>query len=65
MLASGGISTDAGLAVQLALTLLLLGLCFFVPMNDRVMRLENSHRSFRVTMWDVAKVVCPLKSGPP
>ena len=24
-------------------------------MNDRVMRLENSHRSFRVTMWDVAQ----------
>ena len=51
----GAVSTDAGLAVQLALTLLLLGLCFFVPMNDRVMRLENSHRSFRVTMWDVAQ----------
>ena len=51
----GGVSIDAGLAVQLALTLLLLGLCFFVPMNDRVMRLENSHRTFRVTMWDVAQ----------
>ena len=53
--ALGGISADAGLAVQLALTLLLLGLCFFIPMNDRVMRLENSHRRFRVTMWDVAQ----------
>jgi hypothetical protein len=51
----GGVSTDAGFAAQLALTLLLLGLCFFVPMNDRVMRLENSHRTFRVTMWDVAQ----------
>ena len=51
----GGVSIDAGLAVQLALTLLLLGLCFFIPMNDRVMRLENSHRTFRVTMWDVAQ----------
>jgi hypothetical protein len=51
----GGVATNAGLAVQLALTLLLLGLCFFVPMNDRVMRLENSHRTFRVTMWDVAQ----------
>ena len=51
----GDVSTDAGTAVQLALTLLLLGLCFFVPMNDRVMRLENSHRTFRVTMWDVAQ----------
>ena len=51
----GGASIDAGLAVQLALSLLLLGLCFFIPMNDRVMRLENSHRTFRVTMWDVAQ----------
>ena len=51
----GGVSTDAGPAIQFGLTLFLLGLCFFVPMNDRVMRLETSHRSFRVTMWDVAQ----------
>ena len=51
----GALPVDAGFAVQLALTLLLFGLCFFVPMNDRVMRLENSHRSFRVTMRDVAQ----------
>ena len=51
----GGVSTDAGPVVQFTLTLLLFGLCFFVPMNDRVMRLENSHRTFRVTMWDVAQ----------
>ena len=51
----GGVSTDAGPAIQLGLTLFLLGLCFFIPMNDRVMRLETSHRSFRVTMWDVAQ----------
>ena len=51
----GAVSVDAGFAVQLALTLLILGLCFFIPMNDRVMRLENSHRTFRVTMWDVAR----------
>jgi hypothetical protein len=51
----GDTSIDAGVAAQLGLTLLLLGLCFFVPMNDRVMRLENSHRTFQVTMWDVAQ----------
>jgi cell division septum initiation protein DivIVA len=51
----GSVPIDAGVAVQLALSLLLLGLCFFIPMNDRVMRLENSHRTFRVTMWDVAQ----------
>jgi hypothetical protein len=42
-----------GIGIQLALTCLLIGLCFFVPMNDRVLRLENSHREFRVSMWDV------------
>jgi hypothetical protein len=46
---------DAGRAVQLALTLFVLGLCYFVPMSDRVLRLENSHRVFKVTMWDVAQ----------
>lgn len=51
----GDVSVDAGPVIQLVLTLLLLGLCFFVPMNSRVMRLENSHRTFRVTMWDVAQ----------
>ncbi len=51
----GGVATDAGQAIQLGLTLFLLGLCFFIPMNDRVMRLETSHRTFRVTMWDVAQ----------
>ena len=51
----GGVTTDAGPAIQFGLTLFLLGLCFFIPMNDRVMRLETSHRSFRVTMWDVAQ----------
>jgi hypothetical protein len=51
----GAAPVDAGVAVQLTLTLLLLGLCFFVPMNDRVLRLENSHREFRVTKWDVAR----------
>ena len=50
-----GPSVDAGVAIQLTLTLLLTGLCFFVPMNDRVLRLENSHRAFRVTMRDVAQ----------
>jgi hypothetical protein len=35
--------------------MLLFGLCFYIPMNDRVMRLENSHRTFRATMWDIAQ----------
>ena len=51
----GGRQVDVGLAVQLGAGFLLVGLCFFVPMSDRVLRLENSHRVFRVTMRDVAQ----------
>lgn len=46
---------DAGAAIQLVLTALLVGLCFFVPSAERVLRLETSHRNFRVTMEDVAQ----------
>jgi hypothetical protein len=51
----GGAPVEAGTAVQLGFTIFVLGLCFFVPMNDQVLRLENSHRVFRVSMWDVAQ----------
>jgi len=50
----GDAPVDAGPAIQMTVTFLLLGLCFFLPMNDRVLRLENSHRVFRTTMRDVA-----------
>jgi hypothetical protein len=46
---------DAGMAVQATLTALLVGLCFFLPANARMMRLEQSHRDFRVSMRDVAR----------
>jgi hypothetical protein len=46
---------DGGIAVQVVTTLLLVGLCFFVPAHDRVARLERSHRDFRVSMADVAR----------
>ena len=45
---------EAGPAVQSMLTLLLVGLCFFLPTNTRVMALERTHRDFKVSMWDVA-----------
>lgn len=45
----------AGVAIQSALTLLLIGLCFFLPTNVRVMTLERSHRQFKVSMQDVAR----------
>jgi hypothetical protein len=46
---------DAGMAVQLIVTAILVGLCFFIPSHGRLMQLENSHREFRVSMADVAR----------
>jgi hypothetical protein len=51
----GGARVDAGLPIQLGLTALVIGLCFFVPSSTRVLALESAHRDFRVTMWDVAR----------
>ena len=48
-------TADAGIAIQLTVTAVFVGLCFFVPSSDRVRRLEISHRHFRVTMSDVAQ----------
>ncbi|MGH1331680.1 MAG: DNA repair protein [Paracoccaceae bacterium] len=45
----------AGIILQLSLTGLLLGLCFFLPANARIMRLERSHRDFQLSMEDVAQ----------
>jgi hypothetical protein len=36
----------AGMILQLSLSGLLIGLCFFLPSNARIMRLERSHRDF-------------------
>ena len=46
---------NAGLYTQIGVTLLLASLCFFVPANARMMRLERSHRSFTLSMNDVAQ----------
>lgn len=52
----GGISyTEAGPVVQIAVTVLMLGLCFFLPSNARIMALETSHRRFQIAMEDVAR----------
>jgi hypothetical protein len=51
----GGAPVDAGPVLQAGLATLLVGLCFFLPTNARVLQLENSHRSFHATMWDVAR----------
>lgn len=45
----------AGLWVTLALLLVLVLLCIFLPANARMARLERSHRAFAISMDDVAR----------
>lgn len=59
----GETAVAAGTAVQSTLTLLLVGLCFFLPTNARVMQLERSHRDFTVSMWDVARAYQAVHSA--
>ena len=52
----GGVAyPEAGQVVQITVTALLLGLCFFLPANARIMALETSHRRFQIAMEDVAR----------
>ena len=41
--------------LQIFVTILTAGICFFLPSNVRIMQLENSHRRFTVSMDDVAR----------
>lgn len=43
----------AGMYAQLGVTALLIMLCFFLPANTRMARLERSHRAFQISMEDV------------
>lgn len=46
---------QAGTWLQIGIAGFLLGLCFFLPANGRMMRLERSHRDFRISIDDVAQ----------
>lgn len=46
---------NAGMYLQIFVTILAAGICFFLPSNVRIMQLENSHRRFTVSMDDVAR----------
>ncbi len=46
---------NAGMMLQIFLTVLAAAICFFLPANARIMKLENSHRRFTVSMDDVAR----------
>jgi hypothetical protein len=46
---------DAGMYIQIALTVLVGSMAFYLPTNARIMALENSHRKFQISMHDVAR----------
>ena len=46
---------QAGMWVQIGLTVLFLALTFYLPANARMARLERSHRSFAMGMEDVSR----------
>lgn len=46
---------NAGMYLQIFGTVLAAAICFFLPANARIMRLENSHRSFSISMNDVSR----------
>jgi hypothetical protein len=54
---------DAGMYAQIGLTILALGICFFLPTNRRVMQLENSHRRFSIGMRDVAQAYAAVHAA--
>ncbi|MEX0309997.1 MAG: DNA repair protein [Tateyamaria sp.] len=45
----------AGMYLQLGLTVFAITLCFFLPSNARIMRLETSHRQFNVGVDDITR----------
>ena len=53
----------AGMYAQIALTVLAIGLCFFLPSNRRIMQLENSHRAFNIGMNDVARAYAAVHAA--
>jgi hypothetical protein len=46
---------NAGQIAQITLTAIAILMCFLVPMNGRIMRLETSHRKFEIGMQDIAR----------
>ncbi|MCG7518096.1 DNA repair protein [Ruegeria sp. Ofav3-42] len=46
---------DAGMYIQIGLTVLILMLAFYLPANARMMSLENSHRKFALNMHDISQ----------
>lgn len=47
--------SDAGMWIQIGLTLALSSLVFMIPTNRRILNLEQSHRNFQISMDDIAQ----------
>jgi len=54
---------NAGMYAQIALTVLAVSICFFLPSNRRIMQLENSHRRFSIGMKDVAQAYAAVHAA--
>lgn len=54
---------NAGMYAQIGLTVLAIGLCFYLPSNRRIMQLENSHRRFSIGMQDVAQAYAAVHAA--
>lgn len=54
---------NAGMFAQVGLTVLAVGLCFFLPSNRRIMQLENSHRKFSIGMGDVSRAYAAVHAA--
>lgn len=59
----GAAIENAGMFAQIGLTVLAIGLCFFLPSNRRIMRLETSHRQFSIGMKDVAQAYAAVHAA--
>jgi len=54
---------NAGMYAQIGLTVLAIGLCFYLPSNRRIMQLETSHRRFSIGMQDVARAYAAVHAA--
>jgi hypothetical protein len=54
---------NAGMYAQIGLAVLAVGICFFLPSNWRIMRLETSHRDFAIKMDDVARAYATVHAA--
>lgn len=52
---NGARVAEAGMIAQIGLTIFAVTLCFFLPTNARIMKLEHSHRQFSVGVDDITR----------